>query len=58
MATAFAIDLDTGRAVAAIKPMRMRFRKPKKTAEALLLDMEAAGLTQTVDVLREHALSP
>ena len=35
----------------------MRFRKPEKTAEALLLDMEAAGLTQTADVLREHALS-
>jgi hypothetical protein len=51
------IDLDAGRAVAAIKRMRMRFGKPEKTAEVLLLDMEAAGLTQTVDVLREHTLS-
>lgn len=52
-----AIDLDAGRAVAAIRRMRMRFGKPEKTAEVLLLDMEAAGLTQTVDVLREHTLS-
>ena len=52
-----AIDLDAGRAVAAIKRMRMRFGKPEKTAEVLLLDMDAAGLTQTVDVLREHTLS-
>lgn len=51
------IDLDAGRAVAAVKRMRMRFEKPERTAEALLLAMEAAGLTQTVDVLREHTLS-
>ena len=51
------IALDPGRAVAAIRKMRMRFKKPEKTAEILLLDMEAAGLTETVDVLKPHVLS-
>lgn len=51
------IALDPGRAVAAIRRMRIRFRKPEKTAEILLLDMEAAGLTETVDVLRPHVQS-
>ena len=51
------IALDPGRAVAAIRRMRERFKKPEKTAELLLLDMEAAGLTETVDVLRPHVLS-
>jgi predicted nucleic acid-binding protein len=48
------IALDTGRAVAAIRTMRLRLKRPEKTAELLLLDMEAAGLTETVDVLRPH----
>lgn len=48
------IALDTGRAVAAIRTMRLRLKRPDKTAELLLLDMEAAGLTETVDVLRPH----
>ena len=51
------IDLDHGRAIPAIKKMRDRFKNPEKTAEALLLDMEAAGLIQTVDALRGHILS-
>lgn len=51
------IALDPGKAVAAIRKMRERFKRPEKTADVLLLDMEAAGLTQTVDVLRPHALS-
>lgn len=51
------IDLDTGRAVAAVRQMRERLRRPEKSAETLLLDMDAAGLTETVDVLREHLLS-
>ncbi|OAP45983.1 PIN domain-containing protein [Sinorhizobium americanum] len=51
------IALDTGRAVAAIRRMRERFRKPEKTAHVLLLDMEANGLTETVDVLKPHILS-
>jgi len=51
------IALDPGRAVAAIRKMRERFKRPEKTPELLLLDMEAAGLTETVDVLRPHVLS-
>lgn len=48
------IALDTGRAVAAIRKMRERFKKPEKTPEVLLLDMEAEGLIETVDILRLH----
>ena len=51
------IALDPGRAVAAIKRMRERFKKPETTAEALLILMEAHGLTETVDVLRPHVFS-
>lgn len=51
------IELDPGRAVAAIRNMRLRFQRPEKTAELLLLDLEAAGLTETVDVLRPHMAS-
>lgn len=51
------IALDPGKAVAAIRKMRERFKRPDKTAELLLLDMEAAGLTETVDALRPHVLS-
>lgn len=51
------IALDTGRAVAAIRCMRERFKKPEKTAEVLLLDMEAEGLIAVVDILKPHAQS-
>lgn len=51
------IALDPGRAVAAIRKMRERFKRPEKTAEVMLLEMEADGLTETVDVLRSHVLS-
>ena len=51
------IELDQGRAVAAIRRMRGRFRRPEKTPDHLLLDMEAAGLVETVDVLRPHVPS-
>lgn len=51
------IELDPGRAVAAIKKMRERLKRPEKTADVLLLDMEAAGLTQTVDTLRAYVRS-
>jgi hypothetical protein len=51
------IALDTGRAVAAIRTMRRRLNRPEKTAETLLLDMEANSLTETVDVLRTHIAS-
>lgn len=48
------IALEPGRAAAAIRRMRERFKKPEKTAGLLLLDMEANGLTETVDILRAH----
>ena len=48
------IALDPGRAVAAIRRMRQRFRKPEITQARLLLDMEASGLTEVVDILRSH----
>lgn len=51
------IDLDVGRAIPMIRRMRERFERPSKTPEALLLDMEASGLTHTVDSLRAHVLS-
>lgn len=51
------IALDEGRAVPAIRRMRQRFKRPEKTAGHLLLDMEARGLTSTVDVLRSHEAS-
>lgn len=51
------IALDPGRAVAAVRRMRERFKRPEKSAEIMLLEMEADGLTETVDVLRGHVLS-
>ncbi|WP_240047573.1 PIN domain-containing protein [Sphingomonas panacisoli] len=51
------IALDAGRAVAAIRRMRTRFKRPEMSPERLLIAMEAAGLTETVDMLRPHQLS-
>jgi hypothetical protein len=51
------IALDTGRAVAAIRRMRENFKKPEMNPQQLLIAMEAAGLTETVDILRSHVLS-
>lgn len=51
------IALDEGRAVAAIRKMRGRFNRPSMTAADLLLNMEAVGLTDTVDILRPHVQS-
>ena len=51
------IALDEARAVAAIRRMRGRFKKPEMTPAELLLVMEAAGLIETVDVLRPHVES-
>lgn len=48
------IALDPPRAVPAVRGLRLRLKRPEKTAEALLLDMEAAGLAETVDVLRAY----
>ncbi|QPF90660.1 PIN domain-containing protein [Bradyrhizobium commune] len=48
------IALDEGRAVAAIRQMRERFKKPAITAEALLLKMESIGLLEAADLLRPY----
>jgi hypothetical protein len=48
------IALDEGRAVAALREMRERFRKPDLSADQLLIKMEAAGLIASVDALRPH----
>ncbi|ANO52649.1 PIN domain-containing protein [Woeseia oceani] len=47
------IDLNSSLSVSAIRTMRQRLNRPEKTPEALLLDLEALGLTLTVDQLRE-----
>lgn len=51
------VVLEPERAVAALRDMRHRLRRPELTAEALLVKMEADGLIQTVDILRSHILS-
>ncbi len=51
------ISLNQGRAVAAIRTMRLRLKRPEKTPEILLLDMEAAGLTEAVNTLQPHIAS-
>ena len=51
------MDLDIGRAVAAVRRMRERFRKPEMTADGLLIQMEARGLTLSIDMLSEHVAS-
>lgn len=51
------IALDEGRAVAAIRQMRARFKKPSMTADALLLKMEAAGLLETANLLKPYVES-
>jgi predicted nucleic acid-binding protein len=48
------IDLRVAQAVPALRRMRERLRRPEKTPETLLLDMEKIGLTLTADALRDH----
>ena len=48
------IALDPGRAVAAIRKMRERFKKPEKTSAQLLLDMEAQGFHETAGILQPY----
>jgi hypothetical protein len=45
------IDLYTPGAVAALRAMRQRFKKPELDGESLLLKMESAGLSQTANLL-------
>ena len=49
-----AINLNSSLAIDAIKRLRSRLKRPEKTAEVLLLDMERTGLTQSADQLRDH----
>jgi len=48
-----AINLNPALAITAIKKMRLRFNKPEKIPEVLLLDMERIGLTQSADQLKD-----
>jgi predicted nucleic acid-binding protein len=48
------ITLNPGKSVSAIRRMRERFNQPEKTPAQLFLDMEASGLTATVNVLRPY----
>lgn len=50
-----AIALGEVQAVEAIGIMRRRFKRPETSAEALLLAMEARGLTETVNMLKPYA---
>lgn len=45
------IDLDTPAAVAALRTMRARFKRPELDADSLLTRMESAGLTDTANLL-------
>lgn len=49
------IALDATRAVLAIRRMRERLKNPAMTSDMLLLAMEARGLTETVDALKQYA---
>jgi len=48
------IDLKPEKAAQALAMMRARFRNPALTAEDLLLRMEARGLGDAADLLRDH----
>jgi len=45
------VDLHTPGAVAALRTMRLRFRRPELDPETLLRRMESVGLTDTVNLL-------
>lgn len=49
------IDLKPEKAAQTLSIMRARFRNPTMTAEGLLLQMEARGLGDAADLLRDHA---
>jgi predicted nucleic acid-binding protein len=51
------ITLDPGRAVAAVRCMRERFKRPGISADDLLLRMESQHLIAAVDALRPHSSS-
>lgn len=49
------IALDIGRAVPAIRTMRLRMKQPAIEPDRLLSDMEARGLIATADILEPYA---
>ena len=48
------VVLDPGRAVAALRMMRSRFKRPELTADDLLMQLESRSLIEAVDVLRPY----
>ena len=48
------VVLDPGRAVAALRMMRSRFKRPELTADDLLMRLESRSLIEAVDVLRPY----
>jgi predicted nucleic acid-binding protein len=51
------IELDEGKAVAAIRTLRIRLKRPEMSAEAYLRSLEAHGLFITASILSGHAES-
>ena len=51
------IALDEGRAIAAIRKMRERLRKPELGPEDLIRSLEANSLVETASILSEHVAS-
>lgn len=51
------IALDEGRAIAAIRQMRERLRKPELGPEELIRALEANSLVETATILSEHVAS-
>lgn len=51
------IALDEGKAVAAIRTLRVRLRRPEMSAEDYLRSLEAHGLFVTASILSGHAVS-
>ncbi|CDO38359.1 conserved hypothetical protein [Novosphingobium sp. KN65.2] len=51
------IALDEGRAIAAIREMRERLKRPQMSPEEFLRAMEANGLLETASVLASHLSS-
>ena len=48
------IELDMPNAIQAIREMRERFKNPALSSRELIMRMEASGLQQTVNTLKEY----
>jgi hypothetical protein len=49
------IDLDAGKAVATVRRLRLRLKRPDMTAQQYLRSLEANGLFVTASILSSHA---